>query len=339
MSAAQPTDDERRIADVALRHFPAEVAILDSDGDIVSTNLAWRMFGEANGYHGDVGMVGVNYLDVCDAAAADDDDDAATAATGIRSVLAGTHDSFDFEYPCHSPATRRWFVMRAVPLESDGDDRYVLVAHLNVTDRKLAELDVREQTNQLEGIATLLSEDVQRELSTALGRSVLLNREDGTKQSLELEASLHRVNALVTDALALLTGADVELVTVDLEASAKAAWRKVDTLDATLSVDASGVLAADVGLVGRLFQHLFECALVLGGTDVHVSVGTSDDGVYVAFDREQAVSTTVDGRTAADNVESSVAVATRIAEVHGWTLTTDADGTIRYEVSGIEWQT
>lgn len=337
MSTAQPSDDERRLAETALHHFPAEVAILDSDGEIVSTNLAWRMFGEANGYHGDVGMVGVNYLGVCDAAAADDDD-AATAAAGIRSVLTDARDSFDFEYPCHSPATKRWFLMRAVPLESD-DDRYVLVAHLNVTERKLAELGAREQTKQLEGIATLLSEDVQRELSTALGRAVLLNREVGSKQSLELEASLHRVNALITDTLALLTGADVELVTVDLEASAKAAWRKVDTLDATLSVDAAGVLAADVGLVGRLFQHLFECALVLGGTDVHVSVGASDDRVYVEFDREQAVSTTVDGRTAADNVESSVAVATRIAEVHGWTLTTDADGTIRYEVSGIEWQT
>ncbi|SEO80442.1 PAS fold-containing protein [Halogranum amylolyticum] len=336
MSTREP-GDECRLAAAALQRFPAEVAILDVDGEIVSTNLAWRAFAEANGYRGDVEMVGVNYLDVCDAAAAADGD-AAVAATGLRAVFAGRRDGFDFEYPCHSPDERRWFLMRAVPFTVDGG-RYVLVSHLNVTERKLAELDVRERTTQLEGIATLLSEDVQRELSTALGRAVLLNRELGTARSIDLEGSLHRVNALLTDALALLTGEDVDLVSVDLEASAKAAWRKVDTLDATLTVDATGVLAADVGLLGRLFQHLFECALVLGGTDVHVSVGTNGDGLHVEFDREQAVSTTVDGRSTADCVESNVAVASRIAEVHGWTLTTDADGTVRYEVSGVEWRT
>lgn len=334
MSAASPADDGCRLAEAALDQFPAEVALLDIDGDIVSTNLAWRMFAEANDYRGDVDMVGQNYLDVCDAAA---EGDAATVAEGIRTVVTGERDSFSFEYPCHSPDEQRWFLMRAVPLDLD-EDRFVLVAHLNVTERKLAELAVQERTERLERIATLLSEDLHDELATALGRAVLLSRDVGTQQCLQLEGSLHRVNALVTDALALLGGGDVDTVMVDLEASARAAWRRLDTFDATLSVESSGVLAADVGLLGRLFQHLFECALVLGGADVDVSVGTSGDELYVEYDRAQAVSKTVDGGSAADRVEPNVAVASRIAEVHGWTLTTDADGRIRYAVTGVEWR-
>lgn len=335
MSAVHPGDDECRLAEAALHQFPEEVAILDIDGDVVLTNLAWRMFGEANGYHGDVEMVGENYLAVCDAA---NDEGATTAAAGIRAVAAGERDIFRYEYPCHSPDEKRWFVMQVVPLDID-EDRFLLVAHQNVTERKWAELAVQTRTEQLEGIATLLSEDLHDELTTALGRAVLLTRDVGTAQCLELEASLHRVNALVTDALTLLRGDDVETAMVDLEASAKAAWRKVDTLDATLSVDESRVLAADVGLLGRLFQHLFECALVLGGAAVDVTVGLSDDGLYVEFDKQLAVSKSVGGTDAADRSETTVAVAERIAEVHGWSLATDVDGKVRYEVSGIEWRT
>jgi hypothetical protein len=294
------------------------------------------MFGEANDYPGATDMIGENYLDVCDAHA-DHEPDAATAAEGIRAVFTGEHDSFSLEYPCHSPDEQRWFVMRAVPVDL-GDERYAVVSHLNVTDRKLAELAVQTRTGQFEGIATILSEDLLGELTTALGRAVLLSRDVGTKQCLELEGSLHRMNALVTDALTLLNGGEVETVMVDLEASAKAAWRRIDTLDATLSVESSGVLAADVGLLGRLFQHLFECALVLGGPEVNVSVGASDEGLYIDYERAQAISKTVDGRSSSDRTEPNVAVATRIAEVHGWTLTTDVDGRIRYEVTGVEWR-
>lgn len=335
MSAVHPGDDECRLAEAALLQFPAEVTVLDTDGDVVLTNLAWRMFAEANGYRGDVEMVGESYLAVCDAAASDED--ATTAAAGIRAVAAGERDRFSYEYPCHSPDEQRWFVMQVAPFDV-GEDRYLLVAHQNVTERKRAELAVQTRTEQLEGIATLLSEDVQEELTSALGRAVLLTRDVGTAPCLELEASLHRVNALVTDALTLLRGDDVETAMVDLEASARAAWRKVDTLDATLSVGESRVLAADVGLLGRLFQHLFECALVLGGANVDVAVGLSNDGLYVEFDKPLAVSKSTDGTDAADRSESNVAVATRIAEVHGWSLTTDVDGKVRYEVNGIEWR-
>lgn len=134
------------LASASFDTLPTQVAILAGDGEIVYTNEAWRRFGEANDIEGDPHTIGDNYLSVCEVAA---DESANTAATGLRSVLAGDRDEFAFDYPCHGPDERRWFTMRAVGFVHEGD-RYVLVLHLNVTEQKLAEQRVRSQNGELE---------------------------------------------------------------------------------------------------------------------------------------------------------------------------------------------
>jgi PAS domain S-box-containing protein len=129
--------------------LPSEIALLDSDGTIVFTNRRWREFGRENGLAGDdAASVGENYLAVGEST---DDDHAQRAVDGLRAILAGERSRFTLEYPCHSPDERRWFRMSARPLRY-GDDRYVVVEHLNVTDRKRAELTVREKSGRLEAL-------------------------------------------------------------------------------------------------------------------------------------------------------------------------------------------
>ena len=41
------------------------------------------------------------------------------------------------EYPCHSPTERRWFVGRVVPLPQKKDLPIAIVAHENITGRKV----------------------------------------------------------------------------------------------------------------------------------------------------------------------------------------------------------
>ncbi|SDM74411.1 PAS fold-containing protein [Halogranum gelatinilyticum] len=329
----------RTFAQAALHLFPAEIAVLDRDGVIVSTNLAWRMFGEANGLTEGADMVGVNYLDVCDAAASDDPV-SATAAAGIRDVFDGIRDEFRLEYPCHSPDEKRWFVMRVIPF-SVGEATYALVAHMDVTDRKLAELDVQTRTDQFEAIATLLSEDLQDTLSTAISRVIVLSSEVDSEETVRLEASLQRMSALLTDALALLRGETLDVTDVSLEATTLAAWGRTDTLDATLDVEESGVLEADLSLFGQLFQHLFQSALIQGGTKVDIRVGVANDAIYFEYHRSSVPQAVVEGgaRSGSSAIDPDVAVAARIAEVHGWEFSTVAeDGTMRYEISGIQWR-
>lgn len=120
-----------------LNAIPAQVALLDKDGIISLTNAAWDTFAVENGGDPDRVGIGTNYLNVCDM-----DPDANEISIGIKGVLQGTRDSFSYEYPCHAPASPRWFLMDCIPSE-DG----AVVTHFNVTERKLAEM-------RLQGLAT-----------------------------------------------------------------------------------------------------------------------------------------------------------------------------------------
>lgn len=116
--------------------LPEHLAVLDGTGTIIMVNAAWERFARANG---DPDLlhtgVGTNYMRACRNAAGIEgskgDGTAREAETGLRSVLEGTLSHFSMEYPCHSPAGQRWFVMNAAPL---GAPRFgAVVSHVNIT--------------------------------------------------------------------------------------------------------------------------------------------------------------------------------------------------------------
>ncbi|WP_435360928.1 bacterio-opsin activator domain-containing protein [Haloarchaeobius sp. DFWS5] len=138
--------DRSSFGAAALDALPTQIAVLDTDGTIVYTNEAWRDFAIDNGFENDPSMLGENYLAVCRDSQVPDGE--ATAA-GIRAVLGQEQQSFDYEYPCHGEIERRWFLMRALRFEHDGET-FVLVFHLNITDRKKHEQEVERRNRQLE---------------------------------------------------------------------------------------------------------------------------------------------------------------------------------------------
>ena len=181
------------LARATLDTLPLNVAILDAGGGIVGTNRAWREFGRANGIETSPDTLGTSYLDVTDAAAADGDEDARRVAAGLREVLAGERDLFTTEYPCHAPTERRWFLLRAAPLV-DGGDRYVVVAHLDITDRVLAERRVERQRDEMAAeherlalLNQLLRHDVRNDLNVVTGWADVVGDhvEPGGEEALE----------------------------------------------------------------------------------------------------------------------------------------------------------
>lgn len=124
----------RRVLDTISDH----IVVIDGRGDIVFVNHNWTKFGENNDCRVGEDWAGVNYLAECDKAAAMGDDFGTQAASGIRQVIDGTKDGFYLEYPCHSPATRRWFMMQVKPFTLKGTSHFVL-SHQDITERKLAE--------------------------------------------------------------------------------------------------------------------------------------------------------------------------------------------------------
>lgn len=120
-----------------------QVAVIDAEGRILWVNRAWKAFSEENGGDPDQTWRGTNYLQVCRSSAEDEEQDGADALGGLGRVIRGEAPVSYLEYPCHSPTEQRWFMMQVRPLDWAGPAHFV-ITHQNITERKLAELQVAE---------------------------------------------------------------------------------------------------------------------------------------------------------------------------------------------------
>jgi diguanylate cyclase (GGDEF)-like protein/PAS domain S-box-containing protein len=120
-----------------LNALPANIALLDTDGAIVSVNDGWRTFSASNMMGcGPAGQgLGLNYLEICDNATGAGSYEAHLAASGIRSVLDGTRKKFSFDYECGLSVEQRWFHLSVTPL-SDDRSKGLVVMHSDVTASK-----------------------------------------------------------------------------------------------------------------------------------------------------------------------------------------------------------
>jgi len=154
--AQNALQDEERLQ----RHFaaqraaildaiPAHIALLDPSGEIIEVNEAWREFASNNGLSRFDASIGCNYLEVCRKAVCDNSTEAHETADGIEAVLKGELKTFSIEYPCHSPSELRWFRLMATPLDKNLSAGAV-VMHINITERKTAEIELRERQYLLE---------------------------------------------------------------------------------------------------------------------------------------------------------------------------------------------
>lgn len=148
-------DSEATKQAAILNALPANIALLDTQGRILSVNEAWRQFGRANALQAPGHEIGVNYLEVCDSAHGEDASEAQQAAKGIRSVLSGEGKRFSMEYPCHSPMEQRWFLMTVTPL-ADDTPKGAVVMHVDITGRKQIEEALQRQQTELQVLFDLV---------------------------------------------------------------------------------------------------------------------------------------------------------------------------------------
>jgi len=155
-----------------LNALPAHIALLDTDGLIVSVNDIWRQFATANELQGPRFAVKQNYLEICEGANGDCAEEAHRAAAGIRAVLAGTTKQFSLEYACHSPTEQRWFLLLVTPVQT-GFPAGAVVMHIDITERKLAEESVRESEERFRNMFNSAATGIA--VSTPQGRFLRVN--------------------------------------------------------------------------------------------------------------------------------------------------------------------
>ena len=205
---------ERKRAEEALRQskefnqsvlmsLADHIAVLDREGYILTVNHAWLQFARENGVNSlDRAGVGLNYLKICREASDSGDATATKALDGVRSVLNGSCAYYEMEYPCDSPSAKQWFLMAVSPLK--GEKGGAITAHINITSRKMVEIDLRgayvkieRLKNQLEAESTYLQDEINLEL----------NFENIIGQSDALKYVLHRIEQVAsTDSPVLIMG-------------------------------------------------------------------------------------------------------------------------------------
>ncbi len=154
-SATQVQNRKRiQAAQEILDSLSEHIAVLDSAGNIITTNEAWDKFALKNRAIPleSVG-VGKNYLEVCTEAARGDKR-LDRIARKIQSVLEGQKGKFAMEFPCHSENGNRWLLVSVTPLKSEGAVSGAVVTRLDITRRKLAEMETKRLavTDSMTGI-------------------------------------------------------------------------------------------------------------------------------------------------------------------------------------------
>jgi PAS domain S-box-containing protein len=145
--AAEAMRASERYVRGMLDALPEHVAVLDQRGVIEAVNLPWRRFAETNGSSAPEVSVGTDYLAVCRRAADAGDRIAGEVARLLEEILSGQRAEFSLEYPCHAPGQKRWFTMHA-RRHLDGP-RGVVISHVDITERKLAEESIRASEARL----------------------------------------------------------------------------------------------------------------------------------------------------------------------------------------------
>ena len=228
----------------------------------------------------------------------------------------------------------------------------------DISERKARERELERQNERLDSFAGIVSHDLRNPLSVA--KAYLGNvREDVDHAELDMiESAIDRMDILIGDLLNLARkGVTVEDPdTVSLRGVATAAWRSVDTGDATLEMGDDRLALASESRLQQLFENLFRNSVEHGSSDgrLTVTVGAldgeegeadgavgfavADDGDGIPEDLRDRVFTAGE-TTHEDGTGFGLAIVKSISEAHGWTvdLTASADGGARFEFRGVEF--
>ncbi|QLG27368.1 PAS domain-containing protein [Halorarum halophilum] len=232
----------------------------------------------------------------------------------------------------------------------DEDDRELaelLVEHtVQAFDRLTAEAELKQQNEQLNEFASVVSHDLRNPLNVAQGRLELAAEECDSDQLPHIDRALDRMATLIDDVLTLAREgvAVTDLVTVELAATLDKSWQYVETGDATLVMEMTHAIQADEGRLQQLFENLIRNAIDHGGPDVTITAGDLDTGFYVEDDgpgippNQREAVFEAGYSTSTNGTGFGLRIVKQIVDAHGWAIeaTDGQEGGARFEITAVE---
>ena len=188
----------------------------------------------------------------------------------IRTLLSTDETNrgrFDFQLERPDGSSRFLEVNVALVCDEDDEFRGSVGVVRDVTDRRERSQRLERQNERLEEFASIVGHDLRNPLNVIAG-SVEAAREGNSGAQLDrIETCVDRMEAMLTDLLALAREGkrldEVEVVSIG--AVALDAWQTVETGDASLSLDEDlGHVQADRGRLRQCFENLFRNAVEHG---------------------------------------------------------------------------
>ncbi|RYY72166.1 MAG: PAS domain S-box protein [Chitinophagaceae bacterium] len=147
---------------IIINTLPANVALLDKNGDIMEVNKAWDSFC-SEGFKGKDFCVGGNYVEIARKSAGRNADDGITMARGVSAVLQGQLEEFVYEYSSQDASGEKWYRMVVTPLKNE-EDTGVVIMHMDISElRKLEAERMRQQKEQQQRITKAILRGQEKE--------------------------------------------------------------------------------------------------------------------------------------------------------------------------------
>ncbi len=130
--AHQSAAGSRDFRNVAIDDKALAIGVINDRGEIVRANDPWQEFAEGLHSGGNTYSIEEYIQRVCEAVAKDSEDGVTLISQGIRSVLKGEREFFQFKYSRHTGAGERW-IDGVARWEEYGGVPAVQVSHCKVT--------------------------------------------------------------------------------------------------------------------------------------------------------------------------------------------------------------
>lgn len=152
----------RKVTEMALREaqefqkcifdaLPARIIAIDDCGIILKTNENWRKFIVNSGMGEEAFELGSNYLRSVERLCGTDNQLAHAIRNGIHKVLDSELSAFNIELQLLALDDPQWIELTVTPFASSGKTQLV-IAHTDITNRKLSELKLSKKEHKLRSI-------------------------------------------------------------------------------------------------------------------------------------------------------------------------------------------